>query len=94
MNNMRIFLFVGTIDALMSIIGYMYYRHYLPFGRTLTFGLYISADGTRHSYQCHSAAGNASFSAQAHCVDRRTLDCFLLLHTSVGHHSSSLPAFQ
>lgn len=36
---MRIFLFVGTIDALMSIIGYMYYRHYLPFGRTLTFGL-------------------------------------------------------
>lgn len=39
MNNMRIFLFVGTIDALMSIIGYMYYRHYLPFGRTLTFGL-------------------------------------------------------
>ena len=29
MNNMRIFLFVGTIDALMSIIGYMYYRHYL-----------------------------------------------------------------
>ena len=41
MNNMRIFLFVGTIDALMSIIGYMYYRHYLPFGRTLTFGLYI-----------------------------------------------------
>ena len=39
MNNMHIFLFVGTIDALMSIIGYMYYRHYLPFGRTLTFGL-------------------------------------------------------
>lgn len=39
MNNMRIFLFVGTIDAIMSIIGYMYYRHYLPFGRTLTFGL-------------------------------------------------------
>ena len=85
MNNMRIFLFVGTIDALMSIIGYMYYRHYLPFGRTLTFG---------HSYQCHSAAGNASFSAQAHCVDRRTLDCFLLLHTSAGNHSSSQPAFQ
>ena len=23
MNNMRIFLFVGTIDALMSIIGYI-----------------------------------------------------------------------
>ena len=32
MNNMHIFLFVGTIDALMSIIGYMYYRHYLPSG--------------------------------------------------------------
>ena len=39
---MRIFLFVGTIDALMSIIGYMYYRHNLPFGRTLAFGfLYL-----------------------------------------------------
>ncbi len=36
---MRIFLFVGTIDALMSIVGYMYYRHNLPFGRTLAFGL-------------------------------------------------------
>ena len=93
MNNMHIFLFVGTIDALMSIIGYMYYRHYLLRPHT-DLGLIISADGTRHSYQCHSAAGNASFSAQAHCVDRRTLDCFLLLHTSVGHHSSSLPAFQ
>lgn len=36
---MRILLFVGTIDALMSLIGYFYYRHNLPFGRTLAFGL-------------------------------------------------------
>ena len=91
MNNMRIFLFVGTIDALMSIIGYMYYRHYLPH---TDLRAYISADGTRHSYQCHSAAGNASFFAQANCLDRRSLDCVLLLYTSAGHHSPHLPSYQ
>lgn len=36
---MRILLFVGTVDAILSLIGYLYYRHTLPFGRSWTFGL-------------------------------------------------------
>ena len=91
MNNMRIFLFVGTIDALMSIIGYMYYRHYLPFGRTLTFGLIYLLMALGTAISVILPQGTPHFLLK---LDRRTLDCFLLLHTSVGHHSSSLPAFQ
>ena len=37
---MRILLFVGTIDALMSLIGYLYYRSNLPFGRSWGFALF------------------------------------------------------
>lgn len=37
---MRILMFVGTIDALMSLIGYLYYRSNLPFGRSCGFALF------------------------------------------------------
>lgn len=36
---MRILLFVGTVDLVLSLIGYLYYRHTLPIGRTPAFGL-------------------------------------------------------
>ena len=36
---MRILLFVGTVDFVLSLIGYLYYRHTLPVGRTPAFGL-------------------------------------------------------
>lgn len=36
---MRILMFIGTIDFLMSLIGYLYWRHNLPFARTWSFGL-------------------------------------------------------
>lgn len=36
---MRILLFVGTVDAILSLIGYLYYRYTLPFGRSWTFAL-------------------------------------------------------
>lgn len=36
---MRILLFVGTVDFVLSLIGYLYYRHTLPIGRTPAFGL-------------------------------------------------------
>ncbi len=36
---MRILIFIGTIDFLMSLIGYLYWRHNLAFARSWTFGL-------------------------------------------------------
>ena len=81
MNNMRIFLFVGTIDALMSIIGYMYYRHYLPFGRTLTFGVIYLLMALGTAISVILPQGTPHFLAQAHCVDRRTLVLLFVYYT-------------
>ena len=36
---MRIIFFIGTVDLLLSTIGYLYYRHQLPWGRTASFSL-------------------------------------------------------
>ena len=36
---MRIIFFIGTVDLLLSTIGYLYYRSYLPWGRSSWFAL-------------------------------------------------------
>lgn len=36
---MRNIFFIGTVDLLLSTIGYLYYRHQLPWGRSLYFAL-------------------------------------------------------
>ena len=36
---MRIIFFIGTVDLLLSTIGYLYYRQQLPFGRSLWFSI-------------------------------------------------------
>lgn len=36
---MRIIFFIGTVDLLLSTIGYLYYRHNLPWGRSSWFTL-------------------------------------------------------
>lgn len=37
---MRIIFFIGIVDLLLSTIGYLYYRHQLPFGRSASFALF------------------------------------------------------
>ena len=36
---MRIIFFIGTVDLLLSSLGYLYYRHQLPWGRSWWFAL-------------------------------------------------------
>ena len=36
---MRIIFFIGTVDLLLSAIGYCYYRRQLPFGQSTSFTL-------------------------------------------------------
>lgn len=36
---MRINFFIASVDLLLSLLGYFYYRHQLPFGRSLYFSL-------------------------------------------------------
>lgn len=36
---MRIMFFIGTVELLLSVIGFLYYRYNLPFGRSAAFSL-------------------------------------------------------
>lgn len=36
---MRVMLFIGSVDLLLSVIGYLYYRFNLPWGHSAAFGL-------------------------------------------------------
>lgn len=36
---MRIMFFIGTVELVLSIIGFLYYRYHLPFGRSVAFSM-------------------------------------------------------